>query len=1129
MTIIVTLAAETPISDAALKQQLAQLPEAIFCVVGETQRNFQSLLKTTDWLVNIPVNPTLKHMSPHRAAAYSFYLWLAQQKEVKQVFLFDHGGVGYYALQARHAQGTFEEISFALWMCTPTLHYRLTQAEPFNSISLLEAHFMEQRCYALVEECEFLAKELEDYPQQQHWKREADVVALTGTPKISVCITHYNRPQMLQEAVQSIQNQTYGNIEMIVVDDGSTDEAVEKTLRALEAKGVRVIVQENKYLGAARNTGAKAATGEYILFMDDDNLAMPQEVATLVKVAQRTQADVVTTAMRIFETSPEKEQWIFCPLGGDVQSGFFSNVFGDANALWKKSTFNTLGGFTEDYGVGYEDWELFSKAVLKGYRLEICPEAGFYYRELPTLMSTKTPFYKNHYRALRPFTQAHLEQQPMLTLAQGIFLEAAVQAKEIQSAYKAAKQMEQKYQSADKAAKQMEQKHRVLQYELQNVVQEYKTAMYTVNAVLSSTSWRVTAPLRKLMILLRSARKLLVPGNYKTAFNIWREHGFLGLRGMVTTFCVGRHSGNEQRNYSEWIMRYETLNPEKRKKIEERIQIFEKPPLISVVMPVYNVEEKWLRLAVKSVQEQVYPYWELCIADDASPAPHIRPLLEQLMQEDARIKVIFREKNGHISESSNSALSLAKGEFVALMDHDDLLSPDALFRVAEAINQHPDVMMLYSDEDKIDTEGNRYSAYFKSDWNTDLFYAQNMFSHLGVYRRSLIEKVGGFRKGFEGSQDYDLALRCLEQINEEQIHHIPRVLYHWRSIPGSTSIALNEKSYAGTAAQKALYEHFARKYPKQNINLAPTFIPGSLRVVWPLPEKLPLVSLIIPTRNGLDILSLCIASILKKTRYVNYEILIVDNQSDDPKTLEYFDAIQQKEARIRVVKYDHPFNYSAINNFAVEQTKGDIIGLINNDIEAMNGADEERCWLTEMVSHVVRPEVGAVGAKLYYPNGTVQHGGVLTGLGGGAHHAVAGHLFVGLTKNDAGYFARGIVTQQLSAVTAACMLMRREVFEEVGGLDVENLPVAFNDVDLCLKIRKAGYKIIWTPFAELIHHESISRGKEDTPEKKARALKEILFMRNKWGDFLLNDPFYNPNLNYIRGDFALAFPPRTAP
>ena len=541
-------------------------------------------------------------------------------------------------------------------------------------------------------------------------------------------------------------------------------------------------------------------------------------------------------------------------------------------------------------------------------------------------------------------------------------------------------------------------------------------------------------------------------------------------------------------------------------------------------MPIYNVEEKWLRLAVESVQAQLYPHWELCIADDASPAPHIRPLLEQLMKEDARIKVIFREKNGHISESSNSALTLACGEFVALMDHDDVLSPEALLRVAEAVNQHPDAMMLYSDEDKIDTEGKRYSAYFKSDWNTDLFYAHNMFSHLGVYRRSLMEKVGGFRKGFEGSQDYDLALRCLEQVKENQIVHLPYVLYHWRSIPGSTSIALNEKSYAGTAAQKALYEHFARTYPGKKIELAPTFIPGSLRVVWPLPEQLPLVSLIIPTRNGLDVLSVCLASILKKTRYVNYEILIVDNQSDDPKVLAYFVEIQQQDARVRVVQYNHPFNYSAINNFAAEQTKGDIIGLINNDIEVMH--QEDRCWLTEMVSHVMRPEVGAVGAKLYYPNGTVQHGGVLTGLGG-PDHAVAGHLFVSLTKEDAGYFARGIVTQQLSGVTAACMLVRRDVFDEVGGLDAENLPVAFNDVDFCLKIRKAGYKIIWTPFAELIHHESVSRGKEDTPAKKARALKEVNFMRNKWGEFLQTDPYYNPNLDYIRGNFALAFPPRT--
>jgi len=563
------------------------------------------------------------------------------------------------------------------------------------------------------------------------------------------------------------------------------------------------------------------------------------------------------------------------------------------------------------------------------------------------------------------------------------------------------------------------------------------------------------------------------------------------------------------------VLSYDTLSDQDRNKINARIKQFHNPPLISVLMPVYNPPLNMLEEAISSVQAQLYPNWELCIADDASTNSKVRKVLKRYADKDARIKVIFRKKNGHISAASNSAVELVTGDYLALLDNDDLLPEQALFWIADAIVTNPDAGLLYSDEDKIDAAGQRYDPYFKPDWNPDLFLSHNMICHLGVYRTELVRKLGGFREGYEGAQDYDLALRCTAQLTAQQIVHIPRVLYHWRSHPGSTAQAGSEKNYALTAGERALNDHFKRIKVSAKAKLL-NF--GMYKAHYSIPIDAPMVSLVIPTRNGLDLLKQCVDSILTKTTYKNYEILIVDNNSDCPKALAYFVSIV-KNKRIRVLRDNRPFNYSALNNAAIKQAKGKYVALINNDIEVISPE-----WLREMLSLAIQPGVGAVGARLLYPNDTLQHGGVVTGLGG-----VAGHSHKHLHKSAPGYFYRSQLIQTYSAVTAACLVIKKSIFHEVCGLDEENLAIAFNDVDFCLRVREAGYRNVWTPYAELYHHESATRGFEDTPEKQARFSKEVLYMKKRWGDALMNDPAYSPNLTLDREDFSYAWPPRTNP
>ncbi|MCJ2086073.1 glycosyltransferase family 2 protein [Methylobacterium sp. E-005] len=619
-------------------------------------------------------------------------------------------------------------------------------------------------------------------------------------------------------------------------------------------------------------------------------------------------------------------------------------------------------------------------------------------------------------------------------------------------------------------------------------------------------SGRVPARLRRIA-LRRLARPILAgrgllrePGLTAQAL-YWRV---LGKKVRARGFLGRALRHRRVSGYEAWLGTHALRRPE-RDGIAAEIAAWAEPPLISVLMPVHDPDPKVLRAALASLRAQLYPHWELCVVDDASTRPAIPRILARAAEADPRIRVLTRPENGHIARATNDALGLARGVACAFMDHDDALSADALYEVARALRRDPDLVLIYSDEDKIDGRGRRFDPHFKAGFDRELLYAQNYINHLTVVRTESLRALGGLRPGFEGSQDHDLLLRLTDGLDPARIRHIPRVLYHWRAALGSGTFSDRSLARAEAARLRALEEVVApwggRAQPGPN---------GFNRLIRPLPEPPPRVSAIIPTRDRAEILSVTLDGLLTATDYPDIEAVILDNDSREPETAALF-ARYRDDPRVRIVTVPGAFNFSDLSNRGAAAATGSILLFLNNDIEVL-----EPDWLTEMVRHAVRPEIGAVGAKLLYPDRTIQHGGIVLGIGG-----VAGHSHLGVPDADPGYFCRMVMAHEVSAVTGACLAMRADVFAEVGGFDAIALKVAFNDVDLCLKIRRAGYRIVWTPFARLIHHESKSRGAEDTPEKQKRFEGEVLTMLDRWGPELRADPYYNINLSRNSGHYRV--------
>jgi len=548
--------------------------------------------------------------------------------------------------------------------------------------------------------------------------------------------------------------------------------------------------------------------------------------------------------------------------------------------------------------------------------------------------------------------------------------------------------------------------------------------------------------------------------------------------------------------YWLWMEKHRPRSSEL-KEIRHRIQQWkpEKLPLISVIMPVYNPNLRFLEKAINSILNQPYPHFEFCICDDASTDPRILPLLRAYAEADDRIKLISHEKNQHISAASNDALNLATGEYIALLDHDDELSPIALYEVAKIIiesDKKPD--LIYSDEDKIGHSGLHHTPFFKPDWSPELLESIMYIGHLGIYRRALVEKVGGFRLGYEGSQDHDLALRVTEEA--KSIVHIPKILYHWRDHRDSTASGISAKSYVVKSAKKSLLDHLTRS--NENGEAMIGLWLGSYRLKRKLPKH-PLISIIIPFRDRVDLLETCLKS-LRSTTYKSYEVILVDNQSIDDATQRFLTNLPPSNS-IQVLSYPHPFNFSKINNFAAKKSNGDVLIFLNNDTEVI-----EPNWVEAMLEHAMRPEIAAVGAKLLYPNHTIQHAGVVMGIAGTCSHA-----FRHVSESIHGYMGLKDVVRNVSAVTAACLMIEKKKFENLGGFN-EAYEIAYQDVDLCLRALRKGFRNVYTPYAVLTHYESLTR-------KHAFAPHETELLKKEWSDLIQHDSYYHPELTRTREDY----------
>jgi len=660
----------------------------------------------------------------------------------------------------------------------------------------------------------------------------------------------------------------------------------------------------------------------------------------------------------------------------------------------------------------------------------------------------------------------------------------------------------------------------VTQAKEQEIVNLTQAKNKEINKILNSTCWKVTLPIRiiggffrRIIIFAKKIYKyfLLVKQEIKNKniiniikliAKVFFKSGFNGLKNSLINLKIKNNN-----NYYQWILNNEILTKDEEKILKNKILNFKYKPLVSIVMPVYNSDINFLKQAINSVLKQSYNNWELCIADDFSSNKEVLLTLKKFEKKDRRIKVVYRKSNGHISEASNSALKLANGEWITFLDHDDLLSENALFFIIKSINENPNVKLIYSDEDKLNFDNQRCDPYFKCDWNIDLFYSHNLITHLMVCKKEFVDQIGGFRKGYEGAQDYDFALRYIEKISKTEIFHIPRILYHWRMHSQSTALSIKNKIYAIEAGKKALDDHFARLKINAYVE---NFENIGYKVKYALPKTHPKISIIIPTKNNYFYLKKCVESILINTNYSSYEILIINNNSDQIETLKYLKEISKK-SNIKIINDStFPFNYSLINNNAVKIASGDFLLFLNDDTEVINSS-----WLEEMVSIGIQDKVAAVGCKLLYPDNTIQSAGIVIGIGGSAANCF--RLF---PENSYGYFGRLKLISSYSAVSAACLLIKKNVFFDILGFDNDIFNITFSDVDLCLKALEKGYRNVYTPYAKLYHHESVSRGYDDNIEKKKIFKKNVADFSTKWKKYIENDPCYSPNLTLNFANFS---------
>lgn len=936
------------------------------------------------------------------------------------------------------------------------------------------------------------------------------------SPVVSVIMPCFNQGRYLDEAIASVLAQTFSKVEIIVIDDGSTDEFTVRLLDNYQRPQTTVIRTPNQGPSAARNVGVQHAQGQYILPLDADDRIAPTYLEQAVPLLDADpNVGIVYAKAETFGASTEISD---LPPYQFPQILLGNMIFN--TSLYRKTDWEKVGGYNENMVWGWEDYDFWLSLIELGRDVIQLPEVLCFHRRVPGSRShqmTQTYWVKSYTQLFRNHPQLYTDHIDTL------FQELVSLRDELQTTHQELHHTRQDAISAHARLAQaldqvVEQATRI------KALEQFQAQAQTILAAMQSSKfwhlrnqwsrvqqrlgWRVEsdelvpyAPLD--VTTLQPTQPVAVPAvrplpvrlrtKAKKGIQVWRERGTVGLFRFIAERQQAR--SRQYNSYQQWIEANEPT-PAEHRKAQQTIAQWPLQPTFSIIMPVYNVEAAWLEKAIASVLAQTYPHWELCIADDASSKPHIKPILDRYSKLDSRIKVALRSQNGNIVAASNSALDLATGEYIALLDHDDELAPHALYENAKLINQHPDADFIYSDEDKIDTRGQRSDPFFKPDWSPDYFHSCMYTCHLGVYRTDLIRKIGGFRAGYDGSQDYDLVLRLVEQT--QRIYHIPKVLYHWRIIPASVTSGEAAKPWAYEAAQRALADMVQRSpYPGK---VEPGPRAGFHRIRRDIQGN-PLISIVIPsaaamldTPDGpICLLEQSIRSIRDRSTYRNYEIVLVDGYDVPDPILE---AIAGPD--LRLIRCADPFNFSQRINLGAKAAQGEMLLLLNDDVEVITPD-----WLESMLEFAQQREIGAVGAKLFFANGTIQHIGVMVLSGN------PGHAYRGIAGDHPGYYLSNLVNRNYLAITAACLMIRRDLYFEIGAMD-ETFPLNYNDVDLSLKLHQAGYRNVVTPYAQLIHYESISRGAGLKP-------REWEHLNAKWKPYFeqLNyeDPYYSPNLS----------------
>ncbi|AVH64259.1 glycosyltransferase [Nostoc sp. 'Peltigera membranacea cyanobiont' N6] len=897
----------------------------------------------------------------------------------------------------------------------------------------------------------------------------------SSNPLISVTMTTYNHEKYIGEAVESVLNQTYKNLELIIVNDGSNDKT-DEIIRKFRDERITYIYQENQGTSSAINRAILDSRGKYIAFMSGDDICYPHRLETEYNYLVTSQKKVVFSWVDFID---ENSQII-------TDSHFAENLFNHPNRtrseilrhfFFHGNYINAVTGLIYrelllDAGlfnvvaIQLQDFEMWLK-LIKQHEIHILPDQLIKYRirSLGENLSHPSNFIRTDFE----------DQQIYRRMFDDL-------PKELFKAAFSDKVRKAKFSDG-------------IEYELE------KAFLYLQH---NSSSVQIIG-CEKLFDLLQDRNILscsISEYNFTLSdlYQLTNQIDFLNKKRLSILHNNFLLKENQLENAN---LTLREANYEIKRNVDflaTKPYSLDFKPVFSIIFPVFNTPEPYLKPAIESVLNQIYPYWELCIADDASTEPNIRKILEEYSQTDSRIKVIFRNENGHISRSSNSAIEIATGEFIALFDHDDLLTSDALYEVALLLNQHPDADMIYSDEDKVDDNNQFIYPTEKPDWCPDSFLSRMYTCHLGVYRRSLVNEIGGFRVGYEGSQDYDLVLRLTEKT--DKIFHIPKILYHWRLHAGSTSASTTAKSYAYEAGFKALTDALSRRGEKGKI-LPDSNIPGHYHVRYEI-DCYKLVSIIIIARDFGYIFNQCLESIFAETLYPNYEVIVIDNGSikcDSEKIIEKWQV--QQPNRFKYYSHNIPFNYSKLNNYAVTKAQGDYLLFLSSDIQVIQGD-----WLNVMVEQVQREGIGAVSGFLVDSNSSIQHVGLALGLG-----KIASHIYKGLTKIDEYETLANIaLIKNVSVVTEDCLMCRRDVFESINGFD-ETLPILYNDVDLCLRLIGKGYKNIYLPHVKLIYQKLSSLKVQLSMEERLK-VEEIAvnLMQEKWGKILEYDPCFSPHL-----------------